>query len=119
MKNYHVSGERERRRHRLSAQGRTRARPTRATASKSPSWRDYLPKSCTARAKCWPNTSTPSESAVSHLAKDEAGEKGPIQLTIFTPLSQKIVDRIKETDLNGISPLEALNLLHELKKQMD
>ena len=59
------------------------------------------------------------QSAVSHLAKDEAGEKGPIQLTIFTPLSQKIVDRIKETDLNGISPLEALNLLHELKKQMD
>ena len=42
-----------------------------------------------------------------------------MQLTIFTPLSQKIVDRIKETDLNCLSPLEALNLLHELKRQMD
>ena len=58
-------------------------------------------------------------SAVSHLAHDETREPGPMQLTIFTPLSQKIVDRIKETDLNRLSPLEALNLLHELKKQMD
>jgi len=58
-------------------------------------------------------------SAVTHLAKDEAKGSGPMQLTIFTPLSQKIVDRIKETDLNSISPLDALNLLHELKKQID
>ena len=58
-------------------------------------------------------------SAVSHLAHDEAREAGPMQLTIFTPLSQKIVHRIKETDLNRLSPLEALNLLHELKKQME
>ena len=57
--------------------------------------------------------------AVKHLAKTSEAEPGPIQLTIFTPLSQKIVDRIKETDLNRISPLEALNLLHELKKQME
>lgn len=59
------------------------------------------------------------QSAVRHLAKDSGADAGPLQLTIFTPLSQKIIDRIKETDLNGISPLEALNLLHELKKQMD
>ena len=58
-------------------------------------------------------------SAVKHLAHDEASESGPMQLTIFTPLSQKIVDRIKETDLNRISPMDALNLLHELKKQME
>lgn len=58
-------------------------------------------------------------SAVSHLAHDQAREAGPMQLTIFTPLSQKIVDRIKETDLDSISPLEALKLLHELKKQME
>ena len=59
------------------------------------------------------------QSAVTHLAKDEAKGPGPMQLTIFTPLSQKIVDRIKETDLNSISPLDALNLLHELKRQID
>jgi DNA mismatch repair protein MutS len=58
-------------------------------------------------------------SAVKHLAHDEAREPSPMQLTIFTPLSQKIVDRLKETDLNQLSPLEALNLLYELKKQME
>jgi DNA mismatch repair protein MutS len=58
-------------------------------------------------------------SAVKHLAREEARDAGPMQLTIFTPLSQKIVDRIKETDLNRLSPLEALNLLHELKGQLE
>ncbi len=58
-------------------------------------------------------------SAVKHLAHDETRESRPMQLTIFTPLSQKIVDRIKQTDLNRISPMDALNLLHELKKQME
>jgi len=57
-------------------------------------------------------------SAVKHLAREETREPAPMQLAIFTPLSQKIVDRIKETDLDRLSPLEALNLLHELKKQM-
>ena len=58
-------------------------------------------------------------SAVKHLAHDEVHEPAPTQLTIFTPLSQKIVDRLKQTDLNQLSPLEALNLLYELKKQME
>ena len=58
------------------------------------------------------------QSAVTHLASGEAVRAAPMQLTIFTPLSQKIVDRIKETDLNAISPLEALNLLHALKRQI-
>jgi DNA mismatch repair protein MutS len=58
-------------------------------------------------------------SAVKHLAHDETREPAPMQLTIFTPLSQKVVDRLKETDLDRLSPLEALNLLHELKKQME
>jgi DNA mismatch repair protein MutS len=56
---------------------------------------------------------------VKHLAHDEKVEAGPMQLTIFTPLSQKIVDRIKATDLDRLSPLEALNLLHELKQQLE
>ncbi len=57
--------------------------------------------------------------AVKHLAAEGQTSEGPMQLTIFTPLSQKIVDRIKGTDLNSISPLDALNLLHELKRQID
>ena len=53
-----------------------------------------------------------------HLANDEAAPPS-MQLTMFTPLTQKIVDRIKATDLDRLSPLDALNLLHELKKQLD
>ena len=41
-----------------------------------------------------------------------------MQLTMFTPLSQKIVDRLREADINHLTPLEALNLLWELKKQL-
>ena len=33
------------------------------------------------------------------------GEADPMQLTIFTPLSQKIVDRIEQTDVNSLTPL--------------
>jgi DNA mismatch repair protein MutS len=43
----------------------------------------------------------------------------PTQLTIFTPLSQPVLDKLREVDLNRMSPLEALNLLAELKKQID
>jgi DNA mismatch repair protein MutS len=41
------------------------------------------------------------------------------QLTIFTPLSQPVLEKLREVDLNRITPLEALNLLAELKKQID
>jgi hypothetical protein len=34
---------------------------------------------------------------------------------MFTPLSQTIVDRLRATDLDRLTPLEALTLLHELK----
>jgi len=37
---------------------------------------------------------------------------------MFTPLSQKIVDRLRDADLNSLTPLDALNLLNELKKQI-
>jgi DNA mismatch repair protein MutS len=41
------------------------------------------------------------------------------QLTIFTPLSQPVLDKLREIDLNSITPLEALNLLSQLKKQVE
>jgi DNA mismatch repair protein MutS len=43
----------------------------------------------------------------------------PAQLTIFTALSQPVVDRLREVDLNLLTPLEALNLLAQLKKQVE
>jgi len=42
----------------------------------------------------------------------------PAQLTIFTPLSQPVLEKLREVDLNRITPLEALNLLAELKKEI-
>jgi DNA mismatch repair protein MutS len=42
----------------------------------------------------------------------------PLQLTIFTPLSQRIVDRIEATDVNSLTPLQALNLLEELQQEL-
>jgi len=41
-----------------------------------------------------------------------------MQLTIFTPLSQRIVDRIESTDVNSLTPLQALNLLEELQQEL-
>jgi DNA mismatch repair protein MutS len=54
-----------------------------------------------------------------HVAKDELAPPAKVQLTMFTPLSQQVVERLKEADLNRLTPLEALNLLYELKKQLD
>jgi DNA mismatch repair protein MutS len=56
--------------------------------------------------------------ATQHLASAEAPAR-PAQLTIFTPLSNTIVDQLRAADLNGLTPIEALNLLYELKKQLD
>ncbi len=42
----------------------------------------------------------------------------PLQLTIFTPLSQRIVDRIEAVDVNALTPLQALNLLEELQTEL-
>jgi DNA mismatch repair protein MutS len=42
----------------------------------------------------------------------------PVQLTIFTPLSQRIVDRIEAAEVNSLTPLQALNLLEELQQEL-
>ncbi len=42
----------------------------------------------------------------------------PPQLTIFTPLSEPVLQRLRETDLNQLTPIQALNLLAELKAQV-
>jgi DNA mismatch repair protein MutS len=49
----------------------------------------------------------------------KAEKSGPVQLTIFTPVSNTVLDRLREADLDSLSPREALNLLYELKKQVD
>jgi DNA mismatch repair protein MutS len=41
-----------------------------------------------------------------------------VQLTIFTPLNPEIVRAIEAADLDNMKPIEALNLLAELKRQL-
>ena len=51
-------------------------------------------------------------------ANMQQAQTEPIQLTIFTPLSQRIVDRIEAVDVNALTPLQALNLLEELQQEL-
>jgi DNA mismatch repair protein MutS len=41
-----------------------------------------------------------------------------VQMTMFTPLSQRIVDRIDQLDLDGLTPREALQLLADLQREL-
>jgi DNA mismatch repair protein MutS len=60
-----------------------------------------------------------------HLRSDDPLEPGATQvtraaqLTIFTPLSQPVLERLREVDLDRLTPLESLNLLAELKQQVE
>jgi len=54
-----------------------------------------------------------------HLTPGSSTEpERPTQLTIFTPLSQPVLEKLREVDLDRLTPLEALNLLAELKKEI-
>ena len=46
------------------------------------------------------------------------GGPPPMQMTMFTPLSQRIVDRLSAVDVNEMTPREALNLLAELQQEL-
>jgi DNA mismatch repair protein MutS len=52
------------------------------------------------------------------LASGESSAPRTAQLTIFTPLSQPVLERLREIDLDRLTPLDALNLLAELKQQV-
>jgi DNA mismatch repair protein MutS len=60
------------------------------------------------------------QESVQHLEHGRNREQAQsVQLAIFTPLSQQIVDRLKQVDVNRLTPLEALTLLDQLKKQLE
>jgi DNA mismatch repair protein MutS len=60
------------------------------------------------------------------LRKHERSEKreiesshGPnLQMTLFTPLSQRVVDQIHALDLDDLTPMRALHLLQELQQEI-
>jgi DNA mismatch repair protein MutS len=59
------------------------------------------------------------ERAESQQVREASPASAPqMQMTMFTPLSQRIVDRLAEADVDGLTPREALNLLAELQKEL-
>ena len=46
------------------------------------------------------------------------GDPLPVQQALFTPLDRRVLDALREADIDNLKPVEALNLLAELKKQI-
>jgi DNA mismatch repair protein MutS len=58
------------------------------------------------------------EKAETQQVREAVLAKSNLQMTMFTPLSQRIVDRIEEVDIDGLTPREALQLLVELQREL-
>jgi DNA mismatch repair protein MutS len=59
------------------------------------------------------------ERAETQQVAQAANDREPqLQMTMFTPLSQRIVDRVAELAIDDLTPREALNLLAELQKEL-
>jgi DNA mismatch repair protein MutS len=58
------------------------------------------------------------ERAESRQVREAAPDTAQVQMTMFTPLSQRIVDRIEDVDVDGLTPREALSLLAELQREL-
>ena len=58
------------------------------------------------------------ERAETQQVREASPATGQMQMTMFTPLSQRIVDRLAEADVDGLTPREALNLLAELQREL-
>jgi DNA mismatch repair protein MutS len=58
------------------------------------------------------------ERAETQQVRDASPGAQQMQMTMFTPLSQRIVDRLAEADVDGLTPREALNLLAELQREL-
>jgi DNA mismatch repair protein MutS len=59
-----------------------------------------------------------TQQVASALVAGDSRSTEPLQMTMFTPLSQRIVDRLAALDLDGLTPREALHLLAELQREL-
>jgi DNA mismatch repair protein MutS len=114
VKNYHVSVKETGGGMRFCARS-SRARRIAVTVLKSRSWLACRTKCLRAR-EVLAEHEFAEQQATAHLSP--GANPPPTQLTIFTPLSQPVLEKLREVDLNRLTPLEALNLLAELKKEI-
>ncbi len=79
-----------------------------------------LPSKVVARAREILSRHEQTEHTLSErlAARPDKPDAGPVQLTIFTPLNAEVVNAIENADLDNLKPIEALNLLAELKRQI-
>ncbi len=78
-----------------------------------------LPREVIARARAVLKMHEKAESASTDAASQAAQiAPAPMQMTIFTPLSQRVVDRVRALDVDRMTPMEALQLLSELKREI-
>jgi len=61
-------------------------------------------------------TTFQKEAAGSHLAKHKTKEPSPD--TLFVQKHKSILDNLASTDVNNLTPIEAINLLNQIKEQM-
>ena len=77
-----------------------------------------LPREVIARAREVLRRHEQAESRTSAQLEPDSAPEVRLQMTLFTPLSQRVADRLAAADLNALTPLEALNLLAELQQQI-
>ncbi len=52
------------------------------------------------------------------INEDTAGEKGPVQLELFSKAENKLIEALSKADISTMTPLEALNFLNDLKDKL-
>ena len=81
-----------------------------------------LPRSVIERAREVLKRHEQSEHEVSETLSPGASGEGPSsnghQQILFTPLDREVLDKLRDADLDQLKPIDALNLLAELKKQI-
>ncbi len=60
----------------------------------------------------------PAATATSGAAASSSSRRNGHQEVLFTPLDRAVLDKLRDADLDQLKPLDALNLLAELKKQI-
>lgn len=78
-----------------------------------------LPRGVIARAREVMDGLTSAPPAAPEGAVPEPGEERDAQISLLDTRADAVAARLRETDLDTISPIEALNLLFELKKQAE
>ncbi len=56
------------------------------------------------------------EHTVTEELSPGAGAEHPVQISIFTPIDHGVVERIRALNVDELRPIDALNLLSEIKK---